>query len=133
MTTLGISFQRYDGGPAASAQQSPDEPPAAVGALVYVTAMTAAGFVVTTDATDRRPLGVVTQAPHQAGDPVRVQTDGTVTLTGLTAGQRDVELAIGNSIAWNADGTLLADHPHPAGYVLHRTATTVRVQLIHSP
>ena len=128
---IGVSFQTYDGGPVVAATQA-DRADLAVGSIAYVDAMGPGGYTVTDDTTNR-PLGVVTRLSRHPDEPLQVQTDGTLTLTGLDAETRAEALAVGNSIAWTNAGTLLTDPAHPIGYILHATATTVRVQLTHSP
>tara|TARA_B100000963_G_C22628691_1_gene673748 strand:- start:2944 stop:3393 length:450 start_codon:yes stop_codon:yes gene_type:complete len=135
----------YDGGEYVSAHVPADELPAP-GMVAYVTAMCDDGFEVTT-AYQRYPpagvLGVITlvprdghpRVPRNADVPrsyklVQVQTDGTLTLSGLQVEPSERQLLVGSSIGWDKDGAVSMDLPG-IGYALSRTPTTLRVQLTH--
>ena len=148
--SLAVLITPYDAGMYATAYVKATESPAP-GMVVYVTGMWADGFQVTTvyDPNDpKEPLGVLTMVPRDrtpkepgSAEPyamVQVQTDGTLTLSGLTVLPRTrnkrpflaAELAAGNSIGWDNTGTV-SDALPGIGYILSRTTTTVRVQLTH--
>ena len=104
----------------------------APGMIAYVARCLPDGlFEVTADGTNRRALGIVTHV--MATNMAQVQTDGTITLRGLSCAEPKHQLAVGNSICWDADGAVLQTQSvNSIGYVLHRTPTAVRLQITHA-
>jgi len=129
--SLAVVHRPYDAGAYAGAKPA-ESAVLAPGMIVYVTQCLSGGlFEVTPDRTNRRALGIVT---HVTADGMaQVQTDGTLTLRGLSCPEPKHQLAVGNSVCWDPEGTVLrSQSANSIGYVLHRTPFTVRLQITHA-
>ena len=137
---ISVLSKSYDGGVFAGARWVSRKQDVFPGMIAFVDTCTSKDglFVLKTSnnvTSGDRPLGVVTDVTaNETGDVlVQVQTDGTLTLTGLLADNPKKDLAPGNSIAWDEHGALDDKAPlaQRIGYILHSTPFSVRILITH--
>ena len=136
--SFGITAHTYDGGLYAGACLAQNDiAPVKPGMIAYVTQCLPNGlYEINVQPIVSRPhLGIITDITYSTEDKclIQVQTDGTLTLQNLKCDDPKTELAPGNLISWEMDGTLLPRQTKKncVGCVLHRNSTGVRIQIIH--